>query len=129
MSDLNNITIIGNLTADPVNRTTPGGHALAVFTIASNHTYKKGDEKVQEATFIDCTAWGNLGDVICRYTKKGNRIGIIGRLRQERWEGNDGKPRTKHSIVISDIQFLTSKSESSENQSNSPDPNQNVDWD
>ena len=48
MSDLNNITIIGNLTADPVNRTTPGGHALAVFTIASNHTYKKGDEKVRQ---------------------------------------------------------------------------------
>ncbi len=104
MSDLNRCTIVGRLTRDPERN----GSAIKI-SLACNRKYKE----VDETTYVDCVAFGKTGEVIEQYMKKGQRVGIDGRIKQNRWEDKDGNKRSKIEIVIDNFQFLDSKAETS----------------
>lgn len=95
MRDLN-LTIVGNLVADPDLRFTPNGAAVAKFTVAyTPRTRTEGGEwKDGEPTFLDCQAWRQLAENIAESLTKGARVIVAGRLRTERWE-KDGEKRSR----------------------------------
>jgi single-strand DNA-binding protein len=101
--DLNAIHIQGRLVRDPEVRPSRGGEDFATFTLASNG--KKDDP----ATFVDVTAFGKCGETIAHYCHKGDAIIVSGRLRQERWESNDGEKRSKLSVVADRVTLLGSR--------------------
>ncbi|MDO4611884.1 MAG: single-stranded DNA-binding protein [Candidatus Saccharibacteria bacterium] len=102
--------IAGNLTRDPELRSTPNGASVCGFAVAVNRVYKdtNGDQK-EEVSFIDCTAWGKLGEMIAQYAKRGSGVLVSGRLSQRSWEDkNGGGKRSRTEIVVEDFNFTGS---------------------
>ncbi|MCP4133320.1 MAG: single-stranded DNA-binding protein, partial [bacterium] len=99
------------LTRDPEIRYTQSGTGVANFSIATNRTYVQGGEKKELASFFNCVAWSKLGELIVQYCKKGQRIGVEGRLQQRSWEDQQGNKRSTVEIVVENVQFLSPKGE------------------
>ena len=73
--------ITGNLTRDPELRTTPNGATVCSFSVAVNRVYRDASgEQKEDVSFIDCSAWGKLGEMINQYAKKGSGVLVSGRL-------------------------------------------------
>ena len=104
--------ITGNLTRDPELRTTPNGASVCSFSVAVNRTYRDASgEQKEDVSFIDCSAWGKLGEMINQYAKKGSGVLVSGRLDQRSWEDKtDGKKRSRVEIVVEDFNFTGSSS-------------------
>jgi len=109
--------ITGNLTRDPELRTTPSGSSVCGFAVAVNRTYRdQNGEQKEEVSFIDCTAWGKLGEMISQYAKRGSGVLVSGRLSQRSWEDkNGGGKRSRVEIVVEDFNFIGAREGSSSN--------------
>lgn len=99
--------ITGNLTRDPELRTTPNGASVCSFSVAVNRIYKDANgEQREDVSFIDCSAWGKLGEMIAQYAKKGSGVLVSGRLDQRSWEDKTtGQKRSRVEIVVEDFNF------------------------
>ena len=74
-----------------------------------NRTFRDSHgEQKEDVSFIDCSAWGKLGEMINQYAKKGTGVLVSGRLSQHSWEDKDGKKRSRTEIVVEDFNFTTS---------------------
>lgn len=111
-SDLNKVIIIGRLTKDPELRYLQSGTAVCSFSVANNRTYVASGEKKEQVSYFNCVAWAKAGEVIAEYLKKGQRIGIEGRLQQRSWDDQEGKKRQTVEIVVDNFQFLSAPRES-----------------
>lgn len=100
--------IMGNLTRDPELRTTPNGASVCSFSVAVNRTYRDGSgNNVDQVSFLDCSAWGKLGETVGQYAKKGTGVLVSGRLEQRSWEDKaSGQKRSRVEIVVEDFSFL-----------------------
>lgn len=99
--------ITGNLTRDPELRTTPNGASVCSFSVAVNRVYRDSNgEQREDVSFIDCSAWGKLGEMINQYAKKGSGVLVSGRLDQRSWEDKTtGQKRSRVEIVAEDFNF------------------------
>lgn len=104
----NQVTLMGNLTRDPELRQTPNGQSVCSFSLALNRSYKGGDGEWTEVTdFVNCIAWGPLGERVAQYLTKGRPALVSGRLQSSSWE-QDGQKRSKLEVVAQDVTFLGS---------------------
>ena len=108
---LNRVVLVGRLTRDPDLRYTPSGVAVANFTIAANRPFKN-QQGEQEADFINCVVWRRAAENLANYMKKGNLIGVDGRIQSRSYEGQDGKMVYVTEVVADTIQFLESRGSS-----------------
>ena len=108
-NDLNSITLIGRMVRDADCKQV-GNSNIANFSIANGRSYMSNGEKKEETNFFECQVWGKLADVIGQYGGKGKQIAIEGRLKQETWDGQDGKKMSKVKIVVENFQLLGGKS-------------------
>ena len=108
-NDINRIFMIGRLTKDPELRYTQGGTSIASFSVANNRSYSAQNERKEMVSYFNCIAWGKTGEVIAQHCKKGQRIGIEGRLQQRSWQDQSGQKRNTVEIVIENFQFLDAK--------------------
>ncbi|MBQ6313474.1 single-stranded DNA-binding protein [Candidatus Saccharibacteria bacterium] len=99
--------ITGNITRDPELRTTPNGASVCSFSVAVNRVYRDSNgEQKEDVSFIDCSAWGKLGEMINQYAKKGSGVLVSGRLDQRSWEDKtSGQKRSRVEIVVEDFNF------------------------
>lgn len=99
--------IAGNLTRDPELRSTSNGTPVCGFSVAVNRVYRDASgEQREDVSFIDCSAWGKLGEVISQYAKKGSSVLVSGRLDQRSWEDKTtGQKRSRVEIVVEDFNF------------------------
>ena len=107
--NLNRVAIAGNLTKDPDLRHTGNGTAVCSFTVAVNRRYKVGTEVKEEVSFLRVTVWSEMGKNCEKYLSKGSGVLVEGHLKQERWEGEDGKMKDKTAIVAQRVHFLDKK--------------------
>lgn len=114
-NDLNQCSFIGRLGADPEVRYSPGGDAVAYFSIAVGSQWKDRDGEKQERTeWVSITAWGKLGEICGEYLRKGSQVFIQGRIKTDKYE-KDGQTRYSTKIVAETMQMLGGKpSEQSE---------------
>ena len=61
-SDINKVTMIGRMVADPELKTIGTGKTVTNFRLANNRTYTVNDEKKEVASFFNCVAWEKLGE-------------------------------------------------------------------
>lgn len=109
---MNHASIKGNLTRDPETRFLPSGISITEFGIAINERYTNKDgEKMEKTIFLNCKAWGKLGDeVIAKFFSKGSPILVWGRLDVEEWEDRDSQQkRSKVVIVVEGFDFCGDK--------------------
>lgn len=101
---INTITLIGRITKDPEKKIIKrkGKEPLSVCNvrIAVNATE-------DTAYFIPVTFFGKTADVLCKFCKKGNKIGVTGYLKTESWENDDGDYMEKTSVVANQIEFMS----------------------
>ena len=96
---MNTVQILGNLARDPEVRYTNTGKAVATFTVAASNTFTSSDGETKEQTaFINCVAWGKLGESVGNL-RKGNRAFVEGRLQTRSYETADGQKRYVTEVV------------------------------
>ena len=102
---LNSVLIEGNMVRSPLFRTTQKGTKVCNFTIASTRYYRNDDGMEKEVCFFDVEAWAKLADICYDKGRKGRSVRVVGRLKQDRWTGSDGKPHFTVSIVAEHIEY------------------------
>ena len=120
---MNISAIIGRFTSEPELKTTSNGTSVTSFCLAVDRKYQpSGEEK--KTDFIDCVAWRNTADFICKYFSKGSMIGIEGEIQTRTFEDKNGNKRKATEIVVSNVSFCGSNSNNNtnDNQSNENDP-------
>jgi len=105
MNNLNSILIEGNMVRDPQYHTTPKGTPVCNFSLASNRFLRQDNGYEKEVSFFDVETWAKLADTCNSQGKKGRGVRVVGRLKQDRWTGNDGKPRSRITIVAEHVEF------------------------
>ena len=121
---MNKVCLIGRLTKDPETRYTQTNNTIVVnFSLAVNRRFTKPGEE-RQADFINIVAWSKLGEFCSKYFKKGQQVGIIGRIQTRNYEDKDGKRVYVTEILANNISFLDSKgTNTSSNDFNSlPEP-------
>ena len=105
MHNLNSLIIEGNVVRDPIVKATPKGTPLCMFSIASNRFFKQDDQTTQETSFFDVETWARLAELCGENCTKGRGVRVVGRLKQDRWVGTDGKHYSKIKVVAEHIEF------------------------
>ncbi len=105
-SGINTVVIAGNLVRDAELKYTNNGLAICEFSVAVNDQRKQGDTWVDEAYFFDVTVFGRRGEAIQRYLTKGKTVAIEGKLKQDRWQNQEGQNRSKVGIVANNVMLL-----------------------
>lgn len=103
---MNKVALIGRLTKDAETRYTPAGMAISRFTLAVRR-------KKDEADFISCKAFGKTAELLEKYVKKGDQIGVSGRIETGSYDGKNGKVYTTE-VIVDDFDLLGSKKEQQE---------------
>ena len=110
MASFNRVILVGNLTRDPELRYIPSGTAVADIGLAVNDRVKRGDQWVDETTFVDITLWARTAEVANEYLSKGSPVLIEGRLKLDTWE-TDGQKRSKLKVICEKMQMLSGRGE------------------
>jgi len=106
MRNFNLAVIEGRLTGDPELRYTQNGTAVCKFSIANNYAYYKDSELQEEVNYIDITTWAKLAEQCNEYLKKGRRVLVNGRIRQSKWQDDEGMNHSKLSLIGNQVEFL-----------------------
>jgi single-strand DNA-binding protein len=105
MNNLNSILIEGNLVRDPLLRSTPKGTQLCTFTLASNRFFKQDSGMEKEVGFFDVETWSKTAEHCYNLGHRGRGVRVVGRLKQDRWVGQDGKSHSRVTIVAEHVEF------------------------
>lgn len=108
---MNKLIIIGNLTANPVSRTTPSGLNVTSFTVAVNKRYKGSDGNEKSADYFRVVAWRQLGENCSRYLSKGKKVSVIGEVAVKTYDAKDGSTKAYMEVTANEIEFLSPSSE------------------
>ena len=106
---MNTVNLVGRLTKDPELRYTTSGIATVRFTIAVNRQFKT--EGQSDTDFINCVVWRKTAENLAKFQKKGNLIGVDGRIQTGNYEGQDGKRVYTTDVLAESIQFYDKKSD------------------
>jgi single-strand DNA-binding protein len=108
---INRVVLVGRLTRDPELRALPSGVSVCGLRIACNSSRRDTEGDYHEKpNFFDVSVYGTSAENVNRYTRKGSRIAIDGRLEWREWEAPDQRKREAVSVVAGTILFLDSPS-------------------
>ena len=103
---MNNCSIVGNLTADPIHRTTQSGVSVCSFTVAVNR-HGPRDSQQPQADFFRVTAWRGLADICAKWLIKGKKVGVTGSVSASAYMGRDNHPHASLDLTADDVEFLS----------------------
>lgn len=104
MQNYSNATIEGFVTHEPQLKKTKTGKSVCTFSLAINH-YSKNDEPPR-VSFIEVETWEKIAELCSKSVVKGKRLIVMGSLRQDRWEDDNGKTQSRIKIIGNEIRFL-----------------------
>lgn len=110
------LILIGNLGADPEQRTTPSGVPVANFSLAVNRQWTGQDGQKQDKTiWFRVTAWRKQAEVVGQYLTKGQRVMVIGEVEEARaYTDREGNLKAALEMTAQTIKFLSVKGEAGE---------------
>ena len=117
---MNNVVLVGNLTKKPEIVETKE-NMLTKFTIAVTREFND-----KETDFFNVSAWNKLAEICNKYLDKGNKVAVIGRLRNNTYEDKDGIKRTSTEVVAERVEFFNKKFETVEREENEDKPERPV---
>ena len=106
---LNQIVIAGRLTANPEIITTENNKKRTYITVAVPRSYKNVDG-TYDTDFFRCTLWNGIAESTCEYCKKGDVVGVKGRIQTSSYEKDGDKVYTMD-VIAEKVSFLSSKRE------------------
>ncbi len=106
---MNKVVLMGRLTRDPEVRYTKTNNTMvASFSLAVNRRFAAPGEE-RQADFINIVAWSKTGEFCSKYFKKGQQVGIIGRIQTRTWDDENGQKRYATEVVAEEAYFADSK--------------------
>lgn len=93
---------VGNLTRDPEYRIGDSGKAVTRFAVAINRRTGSGENASTEAFFVDCKAFGDVGEHIAGSVSRGDRVVFNGRMVRETWT-HEGSERRRTVVYVSEL--------------------------
>lgn len=105
---INKVLLVGHLGKQPELRYTPAGKAVCKFSMAVDG----GKDKTEWA---NVETWEKLAENCGKYLDKGSLVAVVGRLKTQSWDGEDGKKRYKTVIAAETVKFLNKKGEGGQN--------------
>lgn len=105
MADINSFTFTAHITQDASIRTLATGKKILSVNAAINTGY--GDYK--KTLFVKIQLWGDRGERIVEYLKKGQAVGVTGELGRNEWTSNEGKTYVDFVVDAKDIQLQGSR--------------------
>lgn len=126
MRSMNKVMLIGHLASDPEARKTKAGKTVVNFPLATNRDwYTQEGEKREETDFHRIIAWQKLGEICCKYIRKGSGIFVEGRISNRSYEDKTGNRKFITEIIADGINILTwRKTEEGTNEVNLSNPGQ-----
>lgn len=104
---INQVVLVGRLTSDPELTKTENGKNKTSITIAVNRPFKNSDG-IYETDFIRCTLWNGIATNATEYCKKGDTIGLKGRIQVSTYEDEEGNKKYSTDVIAERVSFLTS---------------------
>lgn len=104
MTDLNHVSLVGRLTKD-ANVKQVNNFNVIELSIACNRSVKKGEQWIDEVSYFDASYF-TKGTKMADMLKKGTQVAIDGSLKQDRWQGKDGKNASRIVILADNVQLL-----------------------
>lgn len=109
---INRAVLVGRLTKDPDYRKTTGGISKTQFTLAC-------DRIGEGADFISCVAWRQPADFLGMHGKKGNMVGVDGRISTRTYE-KDGRTVYVTEVTADNVRLLSGKNEGESTRTETP---------
>lgn len=107
---MNKTILMGRLTKDPDTRYTQTTNTqVTSFTLAVNRRFAKEGE--QQADFINIVAWSKTAEFVSKYFKKGQQVGVIGRIQTRTWDDDQGQKHYVTEVIAEEVYFADSKRE------------------
>jgi single-strand DNA-binding protein len=105
--NLNKAILVGRVAQDPQLRTTPSGHPVCTFSIATNRVWTDNDsrEKQEKTEFHNVVAWRRLAEIANQYLTKGALVMIEGRIETRNWDDQAGTKRYRTEIIAENMQL------------------------
>lgn len=117
---MNKIILIGNLTKDPELKTTTSNINYAHFTLAVAQSFKNNNGEAR-TDFINCVAWRNQAENLCKYQSKGSKVAVSGRLSVRSYVNNDNQTVYITEVIAEEIEYLASKNSNANAETKSND--------
>lgn len=118
---MNKVILMGRLARDPEVRYGGANNtAVAKYSLAVPRKFKRDGD--QECDFINCVAFGKLGEFSEKYLRKGVKIAIVGRIQTGSYTNKDGQKVYTTDVVVEEQEFAESKNASAANENTQPDP-------
>lgn len=101
-TDLNRVTVIGRLGADPETKHLQNGSVVSNLRVAASEQWKdkNSGEKKEKVEWFRVTIWGALADIAQKYLRKGSRVFLEGKLQTRKWTAQDGSDRYSTEVVL-----------------------------
>ena len=103
---LNQITLVGKLTEDPIVETLESGKQVVKITLAVQRSFKNTDGFYKK-DFIRCVLWDKLAINISESCKNGDVVGVIGRLQSQSLEDKNGTRKFVTEVCAEKVTFLS----------------------
>lgn len=109
---LNKVMLIGRLGADPEIRYMPSGDPVATIRLATTRRWRdrNTNERKEETEWHRVVFFSGLAKVVGEYLKKGSQVYVEGRIRTQKWQGQDGQDRYTTEIIAEGMNMLDSRS-------------------
>ncbi|MBX9937683.1 MAG: single-stranded DNA-binding protein [Candidatus Obscuribacterales bacterium] len=98
---VNNVVLVGRVSREPEARYFESGKKKVDFSIALQRPTKE-----KQVDFIDVRAWGDQVDTVNQYVRKGDMVGIIGRLEVDKWESQSGEKRSRTLVNCQRVELM-----------------------
>lgn len=105
---LNQSILVGRIVRDPEVRETENGNKVTNITLAVQRPYKNINGEY-DTDFISCVLWKGVAETTAEYCKKGDLIGIRGRIQTRTVDLNDENRHNLMEIIAERVTFLSSK--------------------
>lgn len=109
---MNKTILMGRLTRDPETRYTQTSNTqVTSFTLAVNRRFAK--EGQPSADFINVIAWSKTAEFVSKYFKKGQQVGVVGRIQTRNYDDEQGQKHYVTEVVAEEVYFADTKKEES----------------
>lgn len=103
----NMVYLIGRLTQDPETKTYEDGKEKLTINLAVQRSFKNEDG-IYETDYLRCVLWNALAEHTCEYCKKGDLVGVKGRIQTRSYEDDEENIKYITEIIVDKISFLAS---------------------
>lgn len=112
---MNKVILLGRLTRDPETRYTQTTNTqVTSFTLAVNRRFvKQGEER--QADFISCVSWNKTAEFVSKYFKKGQQVGVIGRIQTRNYDDEQGIKHYVTEVIAEEVYFAGDKKDATQN--------------